>query len=144
MPKRISPEEANDLLQQGYTYVDVRSEAEFEACHPAGAVNIPFMHRSAAGMTPNPLFIEAFETAFPPESKIVLGCAGGNRSLKAAQLLEATGREDLVECRTGFGGARDAAGQVIEKGWQDSGLPCEVGQPPQRSWEAVRSKLPSR
>lgn len=138
MPRRISPREAHELMQQGYVYVDVRSEEEFAAAHPAGAVNIPVMHRGPAGMTPNPDFVAAFRKAFSPEDKVILGCAGGNRSMKAAEMLEREGYDDLVEVRTGFGGARDAAGRVVEPGWEACGLPCEQGTPPDRCWEAFR------
>lgn len=140
MPKRISPKEAHELMQQGYVYVDVRSAPEYEASHPEGAVNIPLMHRGAAGMTPNPEFVQAFEKAFPPGSKVVVGCQGGNRSIRAAQILEGEGYDEIVECRTGFGGVRDAMGRVVEAGWADAGLPCEAGSPAGRCWESVRAK----
>ena len=128
MPKRISPQEAHELMKQGYVYVDVRSEPEFEASHPEGAVNIPLMHRGAMGMTPNPSFLEAFKRAFGPDDKVVLGCAGGNRSMRAAEILEREGYDELVEQRAGFGGAKDAGGRVVEPGWQDCGLPCASGK----------------
>src|SRR6187402_2299132 len=37
----ISAEEAQRLLGQGYTYVDVRSESEFVEGHAPGALNVP-------------------------------------------------------------------------------------------------------
>lgn len=41
----VSPEEARGLMErEGYTYIDVRSIPEFEAGHPAGAVNVPLLH----------------------------------------------------------------------------------------------------
>lgn len=141
MPYRISPDEANALLKQGYTYVDVRTEEEFEACHPAGAVNIPLMHETPQGKVMNSRFAEAFDATFPAGSKVILGCAGGNRSLRAAAVLSAQGRDDLYECRSGFDGSRDPAGKVIEAGWRAAGLPCEEGQPEDRCWEAIRKKL---
>ena len=42
--KRISPEEARDLMdKEGYVYLDVRSVPEFAAGHPTGAYNIPLL-----------------------------------------------------------------------------------------------------
>ena len=42
MVARISPEEAHaKVTNEGYAYVDVRTEAEFAAGHPAGAYNVP-------------------------------------------------------------------------------------------------------
>ena len=35
--KRVSPAEAKTLMDEGYVYLDVRSEPEFAAGHPAGA-----------------------------------------------------------------------------------------------------------
>ena len=141
MPKRISPKEANELMQQGYTYVDVRSEVEFEASHPTGAVNIPWMHKGPMGMTPNPLFVDAFQAAFPPGTKVILGCAGGNRSMRAAELLENLGYDELVEQRAGFMGARDASGMVVEQGWMECGLPCEAGAPEGRCWASHKARI---
>lgn len=142
MPKRISPSEAWQLMnEQGYTYVDVRSEVEYVAGHPAGAVNIPIMHRGPMGMTPNPKFLEGFTQTFPEGSKVILGCAGGVRSMTAAQILEREGYDDLMECRTGFGGARDGSGRIVEAGWGDAGLPCHQGETEGRSWRSIEDDL---
>lgn len=142
MPKRISPAEAWELMtNEGYTYVDVRSEVEFQQAHPKGAVNIPIMHRGPMGMTPNPKFLEAFQQTFPDGSKVILGCAGGVRSMSAAHILEREGWDDLMECRTGFGGARDHTGQVVEAGWSDCGLPCDQGEVEGRSWKSIEDEL---
>lgn len=142
MPKRISPAEAWELMsQQGYTYVDVRSEAEFRESHPKGAVNIPILHMGPGGRTPNPKFLEAFQQTFPEGSRVILGCAGGMRSMSAAHILEREGYDDLMECRTGFGGARDHMGQVVEAGWSDCGLPCDQGEFEGKSWKSIEDDL---
>ncbi len=41
--KRITPEQAKELLDsnQGYVYLDVRTVPEFEAGHVPGAKNVP-------------------------------------------------------------------------------------------------------
>ena len=138
MPKRISPNEAFELMQQGYVYVDVRSEPEYAASHPRGAVNIPLMHRGPAGMTPNPQFLEAFKRAFGPADKLILGCAGGARAMRAAEMLEREGYGALFLQRAGHLGAKNEAGAVVEPGWEACGLPCEAGAPPERCWEAFK------
>ena len=48
---RISPEEAQDLLESGedYIYLDVRSVPEFEAGPAPGAKNLPILPRTPAG-----------------------------------------------------------------------------------------------
>ena len=43
--ENVSVREAHEKQGQGYTYVDVRSIPEFEQGHPAGAVNVPLLHR---------------------------------------------------------------------------------------------------
>src|SRR5689334_16728850 len=124
---RISPAEAQEKLAQGYTYVDVRSEQEFADGHPAGAVNVPLMHAGPAGMAPNPEFLTVMKALFPTDAKLVLGCRGGVRSLRAADALVAEGFTGLLDQRAGWEGAKDAFGAVSEPGWSKVGLPIETG-----------------
>ena len=55
MVKRVTPPEADALLAQGWTYLDVRSIPEFEGGHPAGAANVPLLHMQGGRMAPNPI-----------------------------------------------------------------------------------------
>lgn len=128
MLKRLSPREAAELVQQGWTYLDVRSSAEFEAGHPAGAVHLPLMERGPAGMVPNPSFLDEVKARFPLDARIVVGCESGGRSQRAAALLAQAGYTQVVEQRCGFGGARGPTGEVVEKGWRDEGLPVGAGK----------------
>lgn len=123
--KRITPEEANQLLADGYTYLDVRTEAEWAAGHPQGAFNIPISFAGAAGMTPNAAFVSEVEKVFPKDAKLVVGCKAGGRSLRAAKLLIAAGFGDVVDQRAGYDGARDAFGKITDAGWVEKGLPTE-------------------
>ncbi len=123
--KRITPTEAKSLLEQGYTYLDVRSMPEYEAGHPAGAKNAPLMHRGPAGMAPNPEFMAVVQANFPKDAKLVVWCQSGGRSQRAAMMLEGAGFTNLVEMRGGWGGEMDGAGRVVEKGWAALGLPSE-------------------
>jgi rhodanese-related sulfurtransferase len=136
---RITPPEAQALLAQGWTYLDVRSEMEFEQGHPVGALNIPLMHAAAGGMTPNAEFLSVVEAMFAKDAKLIVGCHSGGRSQRAAQMLIGAGYSQLVEQRCGFGGTRGASG-VFEKGWADSQLPVERGHPAGRSWRELREK----
>jgi rhodanese-related sulfurtransferase len=140
-PTRISPQEASAKLAEGWTYVDVRTTEEFEAGHPAGAVNVPIMNASPGGMAPNPEFARAMAATFPKDAKIVVGCKAGGRSLRAAQMLLAEGYTNVVDQRAGWDGSRDPFGQMSEPGWSRAGLPTEQGQPAGRSWQDVKSKL---
>lgn len=138
--KRISPLEARDKLAEGWVYVDVRTVEEFEAGHPAGALNAPIALSGAGGMQPNTDFVRVMNAAFPKDARIVVGCKAGGRSLRAAQVLAAEGFTNLVDQRAGWDGARDAFGQLAEPGWLRAGLPVEQGQPSGRSWTDLLQK----
>jgi rhodanese-related sulfurtransferase len=137
-PTRISPKEANEKVSDGWVYVDVRTEEEFDAGHPAGAVNVPLMHGGGGGMVSNPEFLRVMMAAFPLDAKIVVGCKTGGRSLRAAQMLLDAGYAAVVDQRAGWDGARDAFGRVAEPGWSRAGLPIETGQPAGRSWDDMK------
>jgi len=138
--KRISPREASEKLADGWTYVDVRTTEEFEAGHPAGAVNVPIMHGGSGGMVPNPDFLPAMRGAFSTDARIVVGCKAGGRSLRAAQVLVAEGFTSVIDQLAGWDGARGPFGQVTEPGWASEGLPREEGQPAGRSWHDMKLK----
>jgi rhodanese-related sulfurtransferase len=141
-PTRISPQEASEKLGDGWTYLDVRTTQEFEAGHPAGAVNVPLMLATGAGMAQNAEFIRAINAWFGKDAKIIVGCKAGGRSLRAAQLLLANGFNNVLDQRAGWDGAMGPFGNVAEPGWSRVGLPSEQGQPSGRSWEDVQKKSP--
>src|SRR5687768_12341782 len=132
--KRVDPKEAKALMDEGWTYVDVRSEPEFEQGHPAGAVNVPLLHPGQGSMVPNLDFLMVMKAAFPTDARLVVGCNSAARSTRAATLLEGQGYTQLVIQRAGFGGARDASGQVVEPGWAEAQLPVGTGQPEGRAY----------
>ena len=138
--KRISPTEANALIDQGYQYVDVRSVPEYDQGHPRRAVNAPLMHMGPGGMVPNAEFVAVMAKAFPKDAKLILGCKSGGRSQRAAMMLEGAGFTDLVEMRGGWGGEGDAMGRIVEKGWATLGLPAERAPSPGGSWEELKKK----
>jgi len=132
-PKSVTPEEALALLGEGYTYLDVRSESEFEAGHPAGAVNVPLNVPAGAGVAPNPEFLSVVESALGKDGKIVVGCQAGGRSKRAVAALVQAGFTGTVDMPAGFGGTRDAFGRPIP-GWAAAGLPVENG----RNYDAIK------
>jgi rhodanese-related sulfurtransferase len=124
--KQQNPPEAYETLKQspGALYLDVRTEGEFAAGHPAGAINIPVMVARGPGqMQLNPDFVEVAEKVIPKGRKLVVGCLTGGRSQRACDMLEEAGFTDLTNVVGGFGGQRDQSGKVIVTGWKDSGLP---------------------
>lgn len=139
--RRVSAEEADELMRsEGYVYVDVRSIPEFDAGHPEGAYNIPLLHATPSGMRPNGEFMGVVTGVFPKDAKLVLGCRSGNRSLRAAEALAAAGFSHVVDQRAGFGGARDAFGQVLEPGWTAAGLDVSLEARPDRTYDALRKR----
>ena len=142
MPKHVSVSEARDLQQHGGTYVDVRSRAEFEAGHAADAVTVPLLDRDSqtGQVMPNTDFVRVMQATFAPDAKLLIGCQVGGRSMRAAQILESFGFNDVSNVKGGFSGMRDPMGRSIEPGWEESGLPVETGAPEGRRYEDVAAK----
>jgi len=138
---RVSPEEAQTLVAEGYVYVDVRTELEFEQGHAPGALNVPVMLQGPTGMVPNPDFPDVMQAAFGRGEPLLLGCRSGVRSMKAAQQLVGLGYTNLRELRTGWEGTRDAFGR-LEPGWGKKGLPVELGAPAGQSYQDVKQRTP--
>jgi len=123
---RFSPQEAHKLIsEEGYVHVDVRTEGEYAAAHPKGALNVPVMITGPAGMSPNPDFVRVMSGLFPKDAKLVVGCRSGQRSMRAAELLIAAGFSGVVDQRAGFEGPKDPMGKPLEPGWAAAGLPVE-------------------
>ena len=125
------------MSEDGYLYLDVRSVQEFENGHPDGAYNIPLLHMTPNGMSPNPGFLEEVERTFAKDQPIVVGCRSGQRSLRAAEAMVASGYTNVVDLRPGFAGAANAFGQAAEPGWASSGLPVSKAAQPGRSYEEL-------
>ena len=138
--RRISPQEAKQQLDAGYTYIDVRSVPEFVEGHPEGAVNVPLLHMTANGMEANPRFLEVMQSNFSNDAQLVIGCKAGGRSLRAAEMMQTAGYENLFEQRAGWDGSRDAFGQILEPGWSRLELPIGSGEPEGRSYASLEKK----
>jgi rhodanese-related sulfurtransferase len=129
--RQITPPEAYERLSENPAaiYLDVRTVAEFEAGHPAGARNIPvvFFQPGTPQPVANPDFVATVEREIPRDATLIVGCQAGGRSQHACELLAHAGYTDLTNVRGGFGGARDQTGRVVVPGWRDAGLPVETG-----------------
>lgn len=136
---RVDVTEAKRLIdEEGYRYLDVRSVPEWSSGHPEGAANVPLLHAAAGGMKPNPDFLKVAESAFAKDDKLVVGCAAGKRSARAVQMLNDAGFTNVVDMEPGFGGIKDAFGQVKKPGWQAAGLPVAT-ETPGGSWAELAS-----
>ena len=119
--ERVGVERAQELLAAGWIYLDVRSVPEYAAGHPAGAHNVPYLHAAAGGMQPNADFMRVMQAVYPKDARLVIGCQSGNRSMRAARELLDAGYLAIVELRPGYGGRKNAFGQVEEPGWAARG-----------------------
>ncbi len=81
--------------------VDVREPDEFDAGHPAGAVNVPLasLPEAIGGL---------------PDGPIAFTCRSGARSLRATQAAHAAGRCDVSNVTGGY------------MAWEKAGLPTET------------------
>jgi rhodanese-related sulfurtransferase len=142
MYRNVTPKEAKELVDnEGYTYIDVRSEQGFENGHPVGALNAPLMHlRPGVGMTPNPRFVEVMEANFPKDARLVLACKAGGRSVRACQILAAAGYRDLVNMDGGYEGRLDPLGRLAQPGWTQEGLPTTTDIPDGSSYASLAAK----
>src|SRR2546426_12737630 len=139
--KEITPQQAHDVLEKDadIVYIDVRTEREFVAGHPEGAVNIPVAFPDPArGMVMNAEFVNVVESHFPKEKKIIVGCQAGPRANAAAGLLQQAGYQDISNMLGGFGGTRDPMGKVIAPGWSTVGLPVSQENGEGVSYESLK------
>ena len=142
--KEITPQQAHETLHSdpGAVYIDVRTEREFVAGHPQGAVNIPVAQPDPArGMVMNPDFVKVVEGHFSKDKKIIVGCQAGPRSNAAAGLLQQAGYQDVSNMLGGFGGMRDPTGKVIAPGWSSMDLPVGQDNGEGVSYESLSTKV---
>jgi arsenate reductase len=137
MIPQVTPEQAAETLRRkpDAAYLDVRSEAEFRAAHPRGAYNVPVVFFDAAQRPlRNTDFERVVQAIFPTDSLLLVGCQSGVRSQHAAEILRSLGYREVSNVAGGFGGSPAA------RGWRDSGLPVESGDPPGRSYAELKQR----
>src|SRR5262245_66654405 len=105
---QTTPPEAHEILRRhaGAIYLDVRTTAEFEAGHPAGARNVPVVLFDPAGGRPKPNadFVATVERHIPRQTKLLVGCQAGGRSQHACEVLVQVGVSDAMNVDGGVGG----------------------------------------
>lgn len=141
--KTITPQEAAETLSQqpGSVYLDVRSQREFAAGHPAGAINIPVAEPGPMGqMVFNQDFLAVVEKVLPKDATLLVGCLSGKRSEAACQILETGGYQDVANVAGGFGGVKDPMGRVFQPGWSQLGLPVSDDAGDGVSYASLRAK----
>lgn len=113
VPRSVPVRVAHELLLAGHRYLDVRTVEEFDAGHPVGATNIPYMFRVGSGMTKNPGFLAEVSSVFGKDDEIIIGCQSGKRSLMAAADLSSAGFTGITDISGGY------------SAWIQNGLPTE-------------------
>ena len=138
----VNPNQAKELLDggEGWIYVDVRTEAEFAAGHPEGALNVPIAVGTPPRMQVNPDFLAVVKANFKKDAKLLLGCASGARSAKACEVLVNAGYANLVNMSCGFHGSRSVLGRA-EPGWSALGLPTATTTRPEKTYDQLRRKV---
>ena len=102
--KELTPQEVEALPGGSATIVDVREASEWDQGHLPGAVHISKSYVE-----------QQIEAAVPDrDAEVVLYCAGGVRSLFAAQTLEQMGYTNIASMSGGF------------QQWKGAGLPWEA------------------
>ena len=81
---QVDPARAKELVDEGATLLDVRSRGEFASGHLPDAVNVPVGELDAA--------LERLAAEGRP---VVVYCASGMRSARAASQLKASGIDDV-------------------------------------------------
>lgn len=122
----ITPEEAWERMEKGARYLDVRTEQEFAAGHPRGAVHVPVFVLGPDGYEPNVDFIEQVQAVLKTDEPLVVGCKSGGRSQTACALLLEAGYKVAVNVDGGFMGRYAPSGECVQPGWKEEGLPFDV------------------
>jgi molybdopterin/thiamine biosynthesis adenylyltransferase/rhodanese-related sulfurtransferase len=102
--REVTPQDVDALAAGSATVIDVREASEWEQGHLPGAVHI------------SKSYVEQQVEAAAPDrdAEVILYCAGGVRSLFAAQTLEQLGYTNVASMSGGF------------QAWKSAGLPWEA------------------
>ncbi len=103
--REVGPAEARELLQEGWTLIDVRTPGEWAAAHIAGAIHLPLDRI-------NPSEVDKITGG---QKKLLMICRVGARSIRACELLLS---DTDVETAS-------VAGGILS--WAQMGFPVEHG-----------------
>jgi len=118
-PISVSPERAYELVKaQEAILVDIRTIEERRQGYPENSFHIPW--RIGPALLRNPRFQKVLKEITSPDTKILLICRTGRRSLEAAHELRKIGFDFAYDVLEGFEGLEDAVGV---SGWKAKGLP---------------------
>ncbi len=123
----VTVTEAYAAQCQGATFIDVRSSEEFAEGHPAGATNVPLLEvdEDTGQMMSNPDFVRVMRSSFAAGTPLLVGCHSGDRSGRAAQVLEVFGFSCVTNVLGGF------------LAWDSAGLPVDTSASAGRDYAAL-------
>lgn len=137
----IAPERAYELLQKNWTYLDVRTVAEFATGHVPGAKNIWFGEWRGPDLIKNPRFLEIVRASFPMGCHLIVSCqTGKERATQATEQLTSAGFFNVLRMRGGFDAERDIAGNVVFAGWRMRELPVAYEGPTENEYEFLAAR----
>ena len=101
--REVTPAEVREMRARGESavYLDVREPNEWNLGHLPGAMHIP-----------RGTLETKVEAVVPRDRKVVIYCAGGNRSALAADTMQQMGYTDVVSMSGGFTGWAQSGGDV--------------------------------
>jgi rhodanese-related sulfurtransferase len=101
--REVTPAQVKEMRARGENavYLDVREPNEWNLGHLPGAMHIP-----------RGTLETKVEAALPRDRKVVIYCAGGNRSALAADTMQQMGYTDVVSMSGGFTGWAQSGGDV--------------------------------
>ncbi|XP_004512145.1 thiosulfate sulfurtransferase 18-like isoform X1 [Cicer arietinum] len=100
----IDVQEAKNLIQAGYIYLDVRTVEEFVKGHVDAAkiINIPYLLGAPKSRVKNQDFLKDVSSACNKEDPLIVGCQIGVRSLNASIDLLADGFKNVKNMEGGY------------------------------------------
>ncbi|WP_425391674.1 rhodanese-like domain-containing protein [Ekhidna sp.] len=101
--EQIDAEKVVQLVEKGVTIVDIRTPAEYQSGHIPGVIHIDFL---------NKVFLDSMQSLNKGEP-VIIHCASGGRSAKAAKMLQEAGFDKIYDYSGGF------------KDWSSRGLKIE-------------------
>lgn len=102
--QRVEVDEAAELVTEGIQILDVRTQKEWNQGHLPNAVRVDFLEEG---------FGEKVLKTLDPTKPVLIYCRSGNRSEKAAKLMERLGFTDLKELKPGILGWEKSDKQLV-------------------------------
>lgn len=88
--RSVGVREVRERLKEGARLLDVRTEREYRALHPAGAINMPLGT------------LKKRAPELPPDTEILVICLRGSRSRHACKLLQGHGFTNVYDVEGGM------------------------------------------